>query len=409
MAAKGGCGRPLLSEGLVSLIDFLEASSIAKLRRACHFEGLSEHARNAELATAVLEHLEKTAFPFTHAAYVLGLNGPYYSCDTLAKNHYGIPAALPGLLCRYFRQAAPEKQFTTIRLQKLAAAGNFGGKHRTLAFCLAGQDDGDGEVDSDQSMGTDSDDAATPCAAEEDTGYAIFLSSGCSGGRGEVCEDLSSNSWHVLGRPERVPRWVKFPRGAWLQWHWPSAGSYYVITVTCEPPANRCRLTPRERLRMREMGFCLPRQDGENEDAMAVDDSAPTPERPARRPQGRRNAAAIHAARRLLGLDAETPLVVAEVEEAFRRRILVAHPDHETMGATGPQPAPQQAVEDPTASALTNRMRGWAVSQIMWARRVLREEAEWRGHGAEEAEGAAQAAEAPVQPEFLMLGAPPPQ
>lgn len=142
---------------------------------------------------------------------------------------------------------------------------------------------------------------------------------------------------------------------------------------------------------------------------MAVDDSAPTPERPARRPQGRRNAAAIHAARRLLGLDAETPLVVAEVEEAFRRRILVAHPDHETMGATGPQPAPQQAVEDPTASALTNRMRGWAVSQIMWARRVLREEAEWRGHGAEEAEGAAQAAEAPVQPEFLMLGAPPPQ
>lgn len=90
----------------MSLIDFLEASSIAKLRRACHFEGLSEHARNAELATAVLEHLEKTAFPFTHAAYVLGLNGPYYSCDTLAKNHYGIPAALPGLLCRYFRQAA---------------------------------------------------------------------------------------------------------------------------------------------------------------------------------------------------------------------------------------------------------------------------------------------------------------
>lgn len=401
-------------ESLPALLELLDARGLASLRRACALHGAAREAHVAMLYAAVLELLLETKFPFTHAAYVLGLNGPYFSLDTIAERHYGIPEALPALICELFRVAVPGVAFTTLRLQKFAAAANFGGRHRTLAFSLASPppalttEDG-GNADGARLGATELAGAAAEAGTMDEApllvstgpglpGYVLCLTEGCHGGHGEVCEDLGKGgSWRWLSGPQLRTRWAAFPADAWLRWHWPHEGDLYAVTVTCEAPANYLKLRRRECKQMAGIGFLLPADisigpedeadenieeaDGDSSqspDAGRVDpDGARSPVSPSRRPSGAR----VAAARRLLGLADEPMLTAPLVEDAFRRAARQVHPDR--------------------AAADTLIPASWLMSQLTWARRVLREAAA-DGEGEQPAEQEAAA-------EILMLAAPDPQ
>eukprot|EP00405_Crypthecodinium_cohnii_P033229 CAMPEP_0206530754 /NCGR_PEP_ID=MMETSP0325_2-20121206/3359_1 /ASSEMBLY_ACC=CAM_ASM_000347 /TAXON_ID=2866 /ORGANISM="Crypthecodinium cohnii, Strain Seligo" /LENGTH=549 /DNA_ID=CAMNT_0054026869 /DNA_START=188 /DNA_END=1837 /DNA_ORIENTATION=+ len=513
----------------------------------------------------VLNLLQEVSFPFTHAAYVLGLNGPYFSHDTDAKGHHGIPEALPQKVCRLFRLSYPNVPFTTVRLQRLSALGNFGGRHRTLAFCLdtsqdAFEDGGSSsqtppssspssseseeeeelllleeeleyepKLDLDHlalegrpgpslsiaELGTrDATAAAAASAAgaaaaaaaasditasaaasaaaaasstptpnlvinnndnnnvtpeedstaasvnvtvnvvagddnittnnnsitstsssnnnssnnknveeksaeqvkrrrkimEEDTpmegleasppptaqspsqieaesrGFALFLSAPGSaasvGGWGDVCEDICRSAWRRLGNPGRDIRWASFARSDWLQWHWPTTGTFFVLTVTCEPLVHRRKLTLAERNLLLDMGFNLPSPvAGEVPAAELVKPSqAPASSAGTTRsgyssstssgtaPRATvRSQAAVQAARRLLGFGLEETVDSTLIEEAFRSAVRRSHPDRQQTDSSS-SPAPEGST-----TSLAARTQGWAISQLVWARKVLQE------------------------------------
>jgi len=385
--------RPLPQESVVPLLELLDVQSLSVFRAVVRLEGLEREARLCQLRKRVLQLLKKTKFPFTHAAYVLGLNGPYFSHDTAAAEHYGMPKMLPPLLCQLFRFQVPGVPFTTVRMQKLNSAANFGGKHRTLAFSLESPTQED-------EVGPHGPENGCASTDQESQGYALFLAdeAGCQGGRGEVCQDLSHCPWKPLAKPSFQSQWVPFPRSAWLQWHWPQIGEYYVIIVTCEPPLHRRQLALFEQQRMREIGFLLPEcGDGSGASARVGDgEAAAEAEAEAEaedevsdgvqhRPR-RRSVAAVRAARMLLRTTAEAS--PAEVEEAFRRAVREVHPD------TAPAAEPEPRMRGP-------RGRGWAVAQLTWARKVLQDAAD-AGMVVEDEEPDQE----PAQGELLMLAAP---
>jgi hypothetical protein len=413
--------RSLPQEAVPALLELLDASGIASLRRASRLGiGLAEEARIAELRAKTLELLMMTKFPFTHAAFVLGLNGPYYSHDTGAENHYGIPTELPATICKLFREMVPGVAFTTIRMQRLSSAVNFGGKHRTLAFSLATplHELPATELDETAADSHDPIDAAELLTDKvEPSGYALCLTAGCSGGRGEVREDIEQGSWRHLTAPNYADaRWVPFSRSGWLQWHWPTSGDMYAIIVTCEPLSHRLRLKSRERRLMHATGFLLPERtkyelerEHEETTASVAPSSLPAavPSSSAESsPSSRRSAAAVSAAMRILGLDRrdtspsdevtdESPSVSVlvsadEIEDAFRRTVRSVHPDRVTENA--------DALLQTGDFAL--RTQGWAMSQVAWARKVL--------HDALRQASVDTAVEEAVAPagEVLMLGAP---
>lgn len=370
------------------MLEFMDARSLAVLRRSTKVRSdiIAEEARLAELRAKVLELLETVKFPFTHAAYVLGMNGPYFSIDTLAEKHYGIPALLPSLLCRLFRLSEPNAHFTTVRIQKFSAAANFGGKHRTLAFSLASPQE-ENELlraeDSDASpvLGPASNPGPAIDASRNSLsslpGHVLCLPGpGCVGGSAEVCEEVEAAgapaaSWRLLTQPQPRACWVRFAGGAWLRWHWPRKGDLFAVTVSCESNSNCSRLFSRERCQMEAIGFHLPelagRRDSEEEllgqacgeVEQDTEAEAEPPAQPDRAPRRRLAPAHIEAAMRVLGLTEPSPSP-QEVEEAFRRGIRAAHPDRAASAA----PA--------GASPLWS---SWRMSQLTWARRILREAA----------------------------------
>eukprot|EP00927_Polykrikos_kofoidii_P060523 TRINITY_DN55481_c0_g1_i1.p1 TRINITY_DN55481_c0_g1~~TRINITY_DN55481_c0_g1_i1.p1 ORF type:complete len:434 (+),score=66.38 TRINITY_DN55481_c0_g1_i1:125-1426(+) len=357
------------------LLELLDANSLANLRRSAKLGSFGRETHVAELRALVLDLLRKTKFPFTHAAYVLGLNGSYYSYDTVTEDHYGIPEALPSMICRLFRLAVPGVCFTTIRLQKLAATANFGGQHRTLAFSLATP------AQESQEMQTD----ASPKGmshmenVDEDLlgsiGYVLCLGDGCIGGRGEVCKAVQKDAWSLLTTPSQAVRWVPFPRSGWLQWHWPKYGDLYTITITCESALNQCRLTGRERRQMVATGFLMPEgvdetsYDEECSEVHACSVAAcehdTTLELPQPLSQTRHSTAARNAAKRILGMAECDRPSVHEVEAAFRQAVRQAHPDRQARDR-----AISDEVED---RPLASQTESWAISQLKWARRVLRD------------------------------------
>jgi len=380
--------KTLPNESLPSLFELLDARSIVNLRRSSHLGNFEHEARISELRAIVVELLCATRFPFTHAAYVLGLNGSYYSYDTVTEDHYGIPKLLPAVICKLFRLTVPGVQFTTIRMQKLTAAANFGGQHRTLAFSLAAPQQElqeqvqfhgaaavlAGQVAEEIDMDVDAG-ATTEDEASVPQGYALLLTEGCCGGHGEICDDLSEGSWRVLAFPSYNAHWVRFPWRAWLRLHWPHTGDLYAITVTCEPLLNRERLTRHERRRMLATGFLLPdgcdvsAEDSSDNDVDQAHDQERSPDLRPSSPV-RRSAAAVEAARRILGFDGSNLPSVAEVEDAFRRAVRMAHPDR-----GGGASAAEEGRELPTgtveAGGIATRRQGWAVAQLTWARKVL--------------------------------------
>lgn len=403
---------PLPLETVLPMLELLDAKSLANFRRSAKLGCLAHEAHVAELRAHVLELLTSTKFPFTHAAYVLGLNGSYYSYDTVAEDHYGIPEILPSMICRLFRLAVPKVLFTTIRIQKLAAAANFGGKHRTLAFSLATPSQESREAQAADSAGGPELDPGEEDPLES-SGYVLCLGDGCQGGRGEVCEELPNGEWRLLATPSHAARWVPFPRRGWLQWHWPKRGDLYTITITCEPPLNHGRLTRRERRRMVATGFLMPdRQDGKGDDDTSSDtdacgnagvegaDTSPAQGRP--QSPVRRSHAARGAAKRILGFaEADTPSV-SEVEAAFRQAVRVAHPDRARDGGGGGRGGGGGGGYGGGSGALAARTQNWAVSQLKWARRVLRDAAIL---SADDTIADDEEATAPQQ-DFLMLNAP---
>lgn len=400
------CSAGLPPESLPHLLELLDARGLASLRRSFRLHDLGQEAYIAELQAAALELLLETKFPFTHAAYVLGLNGPYYSLDTIAEKHYGIPKTLPSLLCALFRAAVPGVAFTTLRMQKLAAAANFGGQHKTLAFSLsplASAEEGSEGFDTPSAEGeagspspetpTDAGGGATPLLVSPGPGlpgYVLCLTEGCLGGHGEVCDDLGSgNSWRYLTGPQIRSRWTSFPADAWLRWHWPRQGDLYIITATCEAPSTCNKLRRRERRQMAKIGFLLPEGAPEADEASDSDDreQCAAPEGPARPPEAdtptspsRPNAARVAAARRLLALPEESVLTTQLVEDAFRRSARQVHPDR--AASDSPIPA------------------SWLMSQLTWARRILREAA---------AHGVGEVGDQEAAAEVLMLAAPHPE
>eukprot|EP00928_Gymnodinium_smaydae_P045470 TRINITY_DN30306_c0_g1_i1.p1 TRINITY_DN30306_c0_g1~~TRINITY_DN30306_c0_g1_i1.p1 ORF type:complete len:500 (+),score=88.21 TRINITY_DN30306_c0_g1_i1:50-1501(+) len=436
-AACEAATMPLLPhEAIPPMLELLHAREIAALRRGCRLGAVAREARIAELRGYLLELLAITKFPFTHAAFVLGLNGSYYSYDTASENHYGIPARLPETVCQLFRLAVPDVAFTTVRLQKLAASANFGGKHRTLAFSLdavpSSPRGGPDTAEDTAATAEATDDIAKAAAnvsgghgdyrsrvASDETetgnnpqGFALCLGTrNCVGGRGEVCRDISDPNWRVLTVPSpggAGARWAPFSQRGWLQWHWPTAGDMFVVLVTCESSVHSRHLKRHERLRMAQAGFLLPEfpenSDGDAEGENAAKDACCDAGRQqkASRENGsesagdenedpgsrhnasgsprRRSAAAVAAARRVLGLASDAPAGLEEVEEAFRRTARAVHPDR-GGGSSGGYPDASSADSavraDPAAdmSADAAPSHGWAMAQVAWARRVLRDAA----------------------------------
>lgn len=381
----GSVGSPAKApeEILPLMLEFLNVQSLARLRRSSNRADFQQVVYLALLRRAALELLEKTTFPFTHAAYVLGLNGQYYSCDTVAERHYGIPKELPPTICRLFRLEVPGATFTTIRIQKLAAAANFGGKHRTLAFSLACPTEAPPE-------------GGAGGASEQECrlGHALCLSGGCYGGRGEVCEDIGDGSWRLLAKPSSTARWTAFPRQSWLQWHWPRRGDLYSIIVTCEPPPQKGRLTRRDRQQMADIGFLLPLNLFGEDPPGAEEPLSPRANLAA---PVRRSDAALAQARRILRLEPDVEPSAAEVDDAFRRVVRAVHPDR-GVGAA----ADMSLALGVETAGVRSPTRGWAMAQLTWARKALREAA--LAGAPDVQEGAPQ-----PQQELLMLAAPVPE
>lgn len=390
--------RHLPEESLVSVLESVDAQSLSELRRSCRLLGgpcscevsdLAQEARVAELRARALELLEVTKFPFTHASYVLGLNGRYYSLDTIAERHYGIPKKLPEILCQLFRLAVPGVPFTTMRIQKLSAAANFGGHHKTLAFNLSTPVDEEAE----DSEGAESDVNCRnrealdkPTRAHSSLGYVLCLTRGCTGGWGESCEDPSTGEWSWLTGSKVRRRWAAFPGKAWLRWHWPSSGDLFIVTVSCESPENLRLLRRRDRCQMASLGFVLPgsacartllEEEEDEEEVNTVEEPPVAAAEVARPPR----AARLVAARGLLGLTGVVAPSLHEVEEAFRKAARAAHPDRRGGGNQENQSS-------------------WVMARLQWARRVLRE-----ALGAAAAEPAGEDEDV----EILALPAPQPQ
>lgn len=344
---------------LPPLLELLDADGLATLRSALNLQSLHRESYAALLRAAVLELLLATKFPFTHAAYVMGLNGTYYSLDTIAEKHYGIPRALPTLLCALFRHMVPNVPFTTIRIQKFAAATNFGGQHKTLAFSLYSDPKHEEETDEE---GTDKNleqihesEAPTESLSIVDVGYVLCLTAGCTGGYGE--RRAKNGPWCWLAGKKTPRHWASFPLDSELRWHWPRVGDMYAITVTCEAPELCGKLRRRERRFMANVGFKLPvniESEATSSDELEEPITQAEPQMP-NSPSRRPSSARVTAAKRLLQLDNVEVPSLGEVEEAFRSAARQAHPDR--MASDSPIPA------------------SWLMSQLTWARRVLREAA----------------------------------
>lgn len=401
----------LQEESLLALLEFGDANSLAALRRCTRPKSsvLAAEVHQAELRAKVVELLEETKFAFASAFYVIGMNGPYFSADSLVEKHYGIPASLPSLICQLFRASMPGVRFTSIRIQKFAAAANFGRQHRTLAFSLGSPQQ---------------EDEANPLRVE-DTGSLEFALPGhvlclpnreCTGGHGDICEEVDAagspaTSWHLLTQPQPLPRWVRFPGGAWLRWHWPRTGNLFAVTVSCETSSNCGNLRQRERRLLEVMGFHLP--DGltqeeecaseldeeEGEAGAAVQDLGTAAEGPAPLPR-RPRTQLVAAARQVLGLTVDAP-TAQEVDEAFRAGVRVAHPD---MAARA------DGVESETAGAPSPPWSSWRMSQLTWARRIMQAQVHFIAeHGAaNDDDDAGATVEGGVAGELLMLVPPPP-
>lgn len=380
-----------LPECLLGLLELLDSQGLAHLRRVARLgndsagQALARAAKVAELRSAVLDLLATTKFPFVHASYVLGLNGPYFSVDTTADRHYGIPAALPRLLCKLFQLEKPGVAFTTLRIQKFQAAANFDGKHRTLPINLHSPQSANAENDSpEQSEESAGDDVESAECDDNVPAFVLCLTTGCQGGYAELCNGASTDE-EVPGRKPALPgglqeevgchwqhlvsptsgrasvRWSKFPIDTWLRWYWPRSGDYYAITVTCEPRKHIHCLRSQQRRKMREIGFRFP-QFWDYTDAKedSEDDSADCKHIEGTQPQRARatriSSAHVAAAKRLLGLtDVELP-GTQEIDEAYRSSVRRAHPD--------------RAVREGPACRIG---AGWAISQLTWARKLLRE------------------------------------
>lgn len=336
------------------VVDFLDMPSIGQLRRIARVDECWQRAvALGQLRAAALQSLLATKFPFTHAAYVLGLNGQHYSFDTDADRHYGIPSRLPRVLCRLFRTAFADVAFTTVRIQKFSSSLNFGGQHKTLPFSVGhprhpapAQETG----------------SAEPKASAQQ-GYVLLLTEGCTGGRGELCGDElgePTGQWRPLADPSSCAerwRWLPFPMQSWLRWYWPQSGQYFVITVTCEMQESCASLRKRERTAMEALGFVLPAltqvgvkdELSDAEPSHSANSSAVAAERPAMPPY-----AHIYNALRLLRFELGPPLPDERtLEERFRLAALQAHPDRAAAAGAAPS--------------------GWNMSQLVWARRTLRQ------------------------------------
>lgn len=395
-AAERSCAlAALLPESLLNgLIDLLDARGLAALRRAGHLGSVAREAEIAEVRAIVLELLDGTKFPFTHNCYVLGLNGPYYSLDTVADHHYGIPRLLPALLCRYFSLETPGVPFTTLRIQKFAAAANFGGRHRTLAFSLGSPenllDESGIEVALPQAPAPAPEEHPAPLSharslhlAPALEGHVICISSGCTGGRAELAEDEDGlGPWRWLTGPRVRPSWTTFPSLGWLRWHWPSVGCLYAITVNCESSQSRSNLRRRERKQLVTVGFVMP-TDADNDGQVSESEEEEVPEpvaapTPAERPRTRR----VQEAKRILNLLGTIAPDNNEVEAAFRDAVRRAHPDRAAVRGSGADVVAVVignhdgvGVDGGVAEGadLDEPMGSWRVSQIVWARRVLQQ------------------------------------
>merc|ERR1712060_272731 len=94
-----------------------------------------------------------------------------------------------------------------------------------------------------------------------------------------------------------------------------------------------------------------------------ADDSTPTS-------PIRRSVAALEAARQIFGFEDGARPTVVEIEEAFRQQVRSVHPDR---AGDDVAPPPEESEDAESRSALRRRTRGWAMSRVTWARKVLRE------------------------------------
>ncbi|CAE8709373.1 unnamed protein product [Polarella glacialis] len=413
-------------ECLLGLLELLDAQGLAQLRRSgCLSLGLRAASRDgkllpgrssslepllerlarvAELRAGALELLGSTKFPFVHASYVLGLNGPYYSCDTTAEKHYGIPSALPRLLCDLFKLEVPDTPFTSLRIQKFSAATNFNGNHRTLPMNLHtppmfSPEPRDEVPGSEQQTFHEEDSGASGSA----TAFVLCVTAGCRGGHGECCDGSGSGPGEALlggWRPLTAPmagiraRWAQFEVDSWLRWYWPTSGDYYAITVTCEPFEHIRGLRRSQRRQMTDVGFQLPVSADDDETGPSSEDDPgcawATPGPPGDVPEElgsqqsrgvvRLNGARLAAAKRLLGLTGVVAPTTQEIEEAFRGMVRQAHPDRANRADRASRDAGRQREISTTGSLLEETSEtspgassGWDMAQLSWARTVLRE------------------------------------
>jgi len=278
------------------------------------------------------------------------------------ERHYGIPSALPRLLCRLFQLEKPGVVFTTLRIQKFASSANIG-NHRTLPMNLHTPMTYPDVTEQQAAFREEEADTASVPA------YVLCLTKGCQGGFGELVEEGRRGCRFASpGSGVNWMRWAQFPVDTWLRWYWPSSGDFYAITVTCEPPNHLRLLHARQRMQMLKIGFQLPQPWSEvSEDSEDGDEVSPSTSTastsagegaegsPARKPV-RLSSARLSAAKRILGLTGLVAPSTEEIEASYRSSARKAHPDRANA-----------------ADSRGQKNLGWDMAQLTWARTLLKE------------------------------------
>eukprot|EP00397_Hematodinium_sp_SG-2012_P006562 GEMP01006595.1.p1 GENE.GEMP01006595.1~~GEMP01006595.1.p1 ORF type:complete len:430 (+),score=99.97 GEMP01006595.1:260-1549(+) len=273
------------------------ASSLATWRLCCkvHVEETGA-SFSAQLSR---EKLEKTQFPWGASTYVFGLNGEYFSVDSL-EPHCGIPIGTLPTLSYWFTSSHPQYRFSSIKIHQFDSS-KATKNHKTLAFKQTGEG-------------------------------IIFVAALGDYKDGELhVKKDDSEDWRSI---PLSTRWEKFESENFQQVTWPTRGIMYIVTVWCEKCSHWINLSPGARRYLVEKGIPGPKYTEEALEPEWRDDRRPEPGARRRflsaeelsRPE-------VREALSVIGLDASQSICIRDVRRRFHECILLVHPDRAEIRA----------------------------------------------------------------------------
>jgi len=241
-----------------------------------------------------LECLERIRFPWTAPAYVFGLNGEYFSHDSL-EPHCGIPKGTLPALAHWFSSCNPNFRFTSVKIHQFDSS-RIANKHKTLAFKQV---------------------------VEAEVIYVAALG------------DYKGGSLHVKKMDDgnwcSVPlstRWQSFEAQNLQQVTWPSSGTMYLVSVWCESFCHWENLTAENRRYLLDRGIPGPEYPEMQHEGHLVTTETTKAFRRRILPRHVLASQEVRDAISILGLDASMGISVRHIRRRFQECILRVHPDN---------------------------------------------------------------------------------